>query len=348
MTANHPAPAQTDGPPTSAWGPDLLGDEYRCRTIELGPDPDGEGEIAATLVRREGIRAAHPDTPAVLYVHGFTDYFFQTHLADFFADRGNPFYALDLRKCGRSRRTGQSAHFVSDLAFYDAELDEALRIVRSETGRPVLVMAHSTGGLAVPLWLDRVNRRPGGAAEAGIVATVLNSPWFDLHGPAYHRTVLTPVVKMVGRVAPFRLIPGLTEVDTYGVSLHRDSRGEWEYELEWKPLSGFPVRFGWLRAIRRGHAQLHRGLDIGVPALVLRSTRTRFTRTWSEESDTADTILDVAQIQKWSGCLGGRTVVVPIDGARHDVFLSIPDVRATAFAELAEWLDRVPGCRPPE
>jgi len=39
---------------------------------------------------------------AVLYVHGFTDYFFQTGLADFFAARGLRFYALDLRKCGRA------------------------------------------------------------------------------------------------------------------------------------------------------------------------------------------------------------------------------------------------------
>ncbi|WP_143860835.1 alpha/beta hydrolase, partial [Nocardia cerradoensis] len=79
-------------------------------------------------------------------VHGFTDYFFQKHLAEHMAAQGFRFYALDLRKCGRSRRPGQTAHYVSDLSLYDAELDEALRIVRAETGLPVLLMAHSTGG----------------------------------------------------------------------------------------------------------------------------------------------------------------------------------------------------------
>ena len=33
--------------------------------------------------------------------------------------QGYHFYALDLRKCGRSRRAGQTAHYVSDLSFYD-------------------------------------------------------------------------------------------------------------------------------------------------------------------------------------------------------------------------------------
>ena len=63
----------------------------------------------------------------MLYVHGFTDYFFQTELADFLAARGLPFYALDLRKCGRARRPGQTAHYVSDLALYDAELTRRSR-----------------------------------------------------------------------------------------------------------------------------------------------------------------------------------------------------------------------------
>ncbi len=56
----------------------------------------------------------------MLAVHGYTDYFFHTELADHFAGRGFAFYALDLPKCGRSRRDGQTPHFTSDLAHYDA------------------------------------------------------------------------------------------------------------------------------------------------------------------------------------------------------------------------------------
>ena len=57
----------------------------------------------------------------------------------------------------------------------------------------------------------------------------------------------------------------------YGTTLHRDYDGEFDYDLQWKPLGGFPVTFGWINAVRRGQARLHRGLDVGVPNLILRS-----------------------------------------------------------------------------
>ncbi|MET7767541.1 alpha/beta hydrolase [Nocardia sp. NPDC005366] len=319
------------------WQPDVLGTGYEQRTLPLGPDPDGEGDAVATLVRHTPETGAKAAEAAVLYVHGFTDYFFQRHLAEHFAARGHRFYALDLRKCGRSLREGQTPHYVTDLALYDAELDESTRIIEEETGAPLLIVAHSTGGLITSLWLDRLNRKSGSAA-AGITGLVLNSPWLDLQGPAYYRTVGTPVIKALGRVRSMVALPG-AEIRTYGDSLHRTVSGEWDYNLDWKPLSGFPVRFGWLRAIRRGHAQLQRGLDVGVPSLILRSRMTKFMREYGPAADVADVVLDVRQIQRWAGCIGDRTNIVPIDGARHDVFLSSAEPRAKAFTELDNWLE---------
>ncbi|OQS14894.1 alpha/beta hydrolase [Nocardia donostiensis] len=320
----------------AAWQPDILGAGYEQCTLPLGPDPDGEGEAVATLVRH--LPGSEPESGcAVLYVHGFTDYFFQRHLAEHFAERGHRFYAMDLRKCGRSLRAGQTPHYITDLALYDAELNEALRIVREETGREVLLVAHSTGGLILPLWLNRLNR-DGGVAAAGITGLVLNSPWFDLQGPPYYRTIGTTLIHALGKFRATVELP-LGKSDAYGASLHNSVAGEWDYNLDWKPLHGFPVRFGWLRAIRRGHAQLHRGLDIGVPSLLLRSRLTKFARRYGPAVDVADAVLDVRQIQRWAGCLGDRTSIVPIDGARHDVFLSAAQPRAAAFREMDTWLD---------
>lgn len=330
-------PNTAAGSGSARWCADVLGDGYQQHTIALGVDPDGEGEVVATLVRHLPDSRGETAETAVLYVHGFTDYFFQRHLAEHFAARGHRFYALDLRKCGRSLRSGQSPHYVTDLTFYDTELDEALRIVRAETGANVLLVAHSTGGLIVPLWLDRLNRARG-AVAAGISGLVLNSPWFDLQGPSYYRTIGTPLIESLGRLRATSPLPG-GGISTYGDSLHHTVAGEWDYNLDWKPLSGAPVRFGWLRAIRRGHFRLHQGLDVGVPALILRSKLTKFLRKYGPAADVADTVLDVKQIQRWSGCLGERTNIVPIDGARHDVFLSSERPRARAFAELDHWLD---------
>ena len=51
-----------------------------CEAVELPLSRDSEGEVVAPLVSR---RRAEPTRRAVLYVHGFVAYFFQTHLADF-------------------------------------------------------------------------------------------------------------------------------------------------------------------------------------------------------------------------------------------------------------------------
>lgn len=318
---------------TPGWQPDFLGEGYRQRVLELGTDPDGEGSIAAVLVRREP-RAGDVPRGAVLYVHGFCDYFFQTALADFFAARGLAFYALDLRKCGRARRAGQTAHYVSDLALCDAELDSALAIVASEhPDMPVILVAHSTGGLIVPLWLDRRNAAGRTAPVAGLV---LNSPWFDLQGKPVHRGAFTQALRVLAKVAPYRELKLPSSV--YGQTLHVSGTGEWDFDVALKPLAGFPVTIGWLNAVRRGHARLQRGLDVGVPSLVLRSSRSHFSAVYSPLNDHADNVLDVKQIARWAGCLGGETTVVPIKDARHDIFLSLPEPREHAYAAVAAWL----------
>jgi alpha-beta hydrolase superfamily lysophospholipase len=316
------------------WKPDILGPGYRQHVIDLGADPDGEGAVEAVLVRREPRPGDGDPRGAVLYTHGFSDYFFQTGLADFFAARGLAFYALDLRKCGRARRPGHTAHYVSDLAQYDAELDRALEIVTAaHPGLPVILAAHSTGGLILPLWQHR--RREVGKG-APVVAAVLNSPWLDLQGDWVQRGPITQVLRVLARVRPYgtlRVRPGV-----YGSTLHVSGTGEWDFDTDFKPLAGFPVSFGWLNAIRRAHARVHRGIETGVPVLVLRSTRTHFSRAYTDLSDRADLVLDTRQIGRWASSLGGQVTDVPIEDARHDVFLSVPESRERAYAAVGEWL----------
>ncbi len=128
----------------------------------------------------------------------------------------------------------------------------------------------------------------------------------------------------------------------YGATLHRDYHGDFDYDLTWKPIGGFPVTFGWIHAIRRGQARLHRGLDVGVPNLILRSDRSVREVTDPSEIERiqrGDAVLDVAQIARWAGCIGNRTTIVPIADAKHDVFLSVREPRQQAYAELDRWLD---------
>ena len=61
------------------WSADELGDNYQHVTLHLGADPEGEGDNVAVLVKA---REPQTDKPALLWVHGMSDYFFQTHVAD--------------------------------------------------------------------------------------------------------------------------------------------------------------------------------------------------------------------------------------------------------------------------
>ena len=305
---------------------DYLGEDYHTRTLPLN------GDVTATLVRHRTQRTARG---AILYVHGFSDYFFQRHVAEHFAARGFDFYGLDLRGYGRSLRENDIPNFATDLTVYFEELDAAVRVIRDDDEHQrVVLMGHSTGGLITSLW---AHERRG---QDLIDALVLNSPWLELAEPRVLRTVGTAVIKAVGRFAPRRVIrPGLGSL--YGRSIHVDHQGEWEFNVTWKPISGFPVLAGWLRAVRRGHAQLQRGLDVRVPVLALHSSRSLLrAKDWSDVVMKADTVLDVKDMVRYAPRIGRRVTVVEVQDGMHDLFLSAQPVRDQAMSEVDTWLDQ--------
>lgn len=282
------------------------------------------GGASATLVRR---RAAANDRGAILYVHGFADYFFQEHVAEHYTAQGYDFYAVDLRGYGRSLRDGEVPNYTTDMAVYFEEIDAAIAVVREEHSRVVL-MGHSTGGLTTSLWAHE--RRSSDLIDA----LVLNSPWLDVVEPP----VVRQVVKLIGRVAPkVKIRANLGEA--YGSAIHSSRNGEWDFDLKWKPLAGFPVLAGWIRAILLAQEKVHNGLDVRVPVLVLHSDKSMLNaREWSEDVSKADAVLDVEGMRKWGPKLGTSVKVVEIKAGMHDLFLSAEPVRAAALAEVDEFL----------
>lgn len=319
----------------------VFGPDAEVRTFDVPAAAGGTGETVATLVRVPATEAA--TRGAVLLVHGFADYFFQTEPAAHLTGLGFDVYGLDLRAYGRSLRPHQLPNYVTDLSAYFVDLDEAARLIREDGHDRLTVLGHSMGGLVTALWAHA--RR----ADPPLDALVLNSPWLDLAEPWANRVLAAPVVELVGLVAPkFTVRAGLGSV--YGESLRRDHHGEWDYDLAWKPLAAFPVRAGWLRAVRAGHRAVHRGLDVPVPVLVLRSERSLLrARAWSEAVMGADTVLDVEQIARWAPKIGRRVRTVAIPGALHDVFLSARPSRERALEVLDGWLaEQVPPRAPVE
>ncbi|MFX4272101.1 alpha/beta hydrolase [Propionibacteriaceae bacterium Y1685] len=310
------------------WHSDLL-EGYECHDVVLpdaapAPGEPADADLVATLVRRVN---EQPSRRAVLYVHGWNDYFFQSHLGDHWAEQGFDFYAVDLRRYGRSLRRGQLAGFVQDLGEYAAELDACVAEVRSDHDQ-VLLMGHSTGGLIASVWAAD---HPG-----AVDGLVLNSPWLDLQATTMVRTLGTPVIDTLGSLIATTALP-LADNGFYARALHASLEGEWDYDLDLKSSPSAPVRVGWLRAVLQGHQRVAQGLGIEVPVLVMCSDRTVFKRRWDERMRQADTVLDVAQIAARAPRLGSCVTLVRIAGGMHDLVLSAPPVRERVFAEMARW-----------
>ena len=295
----------------SDWKADRLLPGFEAKELSF-PD-DYDGPVVATLVRLPIPNAARG---AVLYVHGFIDYFFQRHMAERFAAEGYAFHALDLRKHGRSLRAHQHPCFCKDIAEYYADLTRALE----EIGEPVLLAGHSTGGLICSLYAAEGERRDR------VKALWLNSPFFEWRGKCLARARLR-VAGMLGRSFPFLNQPKVAP-PAYVESLHRNWHGEWEFDLSLKPREGFPAYFGWVAAIWRAHAGVHAGLALGCPVLAM-------------HSDEADIILDWRSIARWSRALGPRVSVLQFPGALHDLVLSRREIRDEVFRQLFAWAERV-------
>ena len=295
----------------SAWHPDRLLPGFEAKELAF-PD-DYDGPVVATLVR---LPVRDAPRGAVLYVHGFIDYFYQRHVALRFAQEGYAFYALNLRKHGRSLRAGQHACFCKDIGEYYADLTKALE----EIGEPVLLAGHSTGGLICSLYAAE------GARREQVKALWLNSPFFEWRGGRRIRARLR-VAGILGRFFPLLNEPKVAP-PAYVESLHRNWHGEWDFDLLLKPREGFPAYFGWVAAIFAAHATVHAGLSLGCPVL-------------SMHADESDIILDWRHIARWSRTLGHDATVLQFPGGLHDLVLSRGEIREEVFRQLFAWAERV-------
>jgi alpha-beta hydrolase superfamily lysophospholipase len=314
-----------------SWTPDILGAPFEQLTLELGEDT--QGPVVATLVRSVPHRISALAAPLrdvdVLYVHGWSDYFFQKDLARFWNRLGSRFYALDLRKYGRSIRPGQTPGYVASLDDYDADIDAALDEMRTRgLTRRIVLMGHSTGGLTISLWAAR---HAGGAA-----AVVLNSPWLELQTGAIGRQAIAPLVAARARFDPLGSHP-VVDLGFY-TRAQRELGTLPESPDGWRPERGFPTHPGWLAAVMAGHARVAAGLGIDVPVFTLLSTGFTSPLQWAPTMTTTDSVLVVDDIARAATRLGDRVSIARIPDAIHDVFLSGPGARDAAYGALHDWL----------
>ena len=175
---------------TGQWEADIL-DGYE-RTVIAMPD-DYSGKVVATVVKKADMPAGAD--VALLYVHGYNDYFFQSELGDSVMAHGYNFYALDLRKYGRSLLPHQDAFYCKSLDEYFADVDTALAIIRQEGNERIVLMGHSTGGLIAAYYLKH-------HPDAPVAGLILNSPFLDWNFGWLMEGLVLPSVSFLGRFFP--------------------------------------------------------------------------------------------------------------------------------------------------
>ncbi|EIA07836.1 alpha/beta hydrolase [Flavobacterium frigoris] len=306
---------------------DILKD-FTSQTINL--QPDDEGEVKATLITSNfniGNRRS------VLYIHGYIDYFFQAHLAEKFNTHDFDFYALDLRKYGRSLLPYQHPNYCRDISEYFEEITIAIRQIHESGNAELFLLGHSTGGLIASNYMNF------GQEKNLIKGLILNSPFFDFYQTNLQKTLVYLAAKVIAGIFPYAKVNGALPT-AYAKSLHKDFHGEWDYNLDWKPIAGFPTYFAWLLAIRSAHQKLEDS-NIKTPVLVMYSSASSNLSKFSEEAMVKDIVLDVTDIKRIGAKLGTHVTLLEIKNAQHDIFLSRKNVREKACNEMFFWLNNL-------
>lgn len=306
------------------WNTDVLGENFKVRYFNYPKDYCGQ--VCSSLVMLDD---SVKHNAAILYIHGFNDYFFQDELAYKFQENGYGFYAIDLRKYGRSLLPEQKKCQVRNFKEYIPDIDSAIYVIKKTGYDKIVMMGHSTGGLVASYYL--MNKQ-----EASIKALILNSPFLDWNLGKLEKFI--NIASVMGRFFPNVSIKSGSGT-AYGESLHRDFHGEWFFDMNWKSIRPIMVDLGWVRAVNSAqHFLRNHKFEITIPILLMYSSRSIDAVEWSPEVHSADIVLDVDDILKYGIQLGYDVSIREVEHGIHDLVLSSPDVRYDLYVSIFDWL----------
>ena len=311
---------------SSEWSADYLGGEWVRRHIILNKDFDGDP--IATIIKK---RDTSSGETALLYIHGYSDYFFQTSLADSMENAGLKFYALDLRRYGRSKLPNQIWNELRGIEDYFEEIDSAVNIIRKEGYQEIVLMAHSTGGLTASLYSAEKGK------DVPFISMILNSPFFDFNAGGVAESLGIPLISAIGTILPKTVVNrNVSPVNC--MSLHKDYHGEWNFDTIMKPIQSPMVTASWIRAIHKGQKKLQKGIEISCPVLIMSSSEGSKGDKFEAIHKRSDTVLDPEEIREYSKSVHGDVRSEVFEGGLHDLVLSEKTVRDKVYDSMKRFI----------
>lgn len=307
------------------WSNDRYLKGFQETTVDMGKDYSGN--VVSTVVRK--LDSCNNER-AILYVHGYNDYFFQEEMANCFVDSCWNFYAVDLRKYGRSIQKEQTPYQMRNISEYFPDIDSAIALMSENNIKEVIIMGHSTGGLVVASYM---NANPSSL----IKGVILNSPFLDWNMSKFFEKVAIPVVSGLGKIFP-NMSFSQGNSSAYAESLLADYHGEWNFDTNLKTVKPRKVTAGWIRGITQAQKKLRKMSDITVPILLMYSDKSISRNEWTPEHQTGDAVLDVKDIKNYGEKLGPDVTEDCIENGMHDLMLSAPDVRKQVLRDVFHWI----------
>ncbi len=302
--------------------------------------------IVDTLRLRDGTtlrwarwQPAGPPRGTVLVLTGRAEFIEKyTETAQSLTARGFQALAFDWRNQGLSDRplTNRQIHHLEDFSTLVDDLDELVaRVARPSAGDgPLILLAHSMGGLVATLFLSR----HAAAVPAVCAAAILSAPMHAIHLGALPRVVaraLSGLAVALGRGDRYAL--GQHDYDpadgrfTPDNVITSDPR---RYAAFHGPYAARPelrvggVSYGWIAAALRAEDAVTRDLPlerVRVPVLLLSAPGDRLVR---------------ADAQRRVAARLGHATLVEHPEAKHELLMERDAIRDRVWADIDAFLDR--------
>lgn len=266
---------------------------------------------------------------ALIWIHGFNDYYYNLYIGEKFLKEGYDIYAIQLRRYSSSNI--ENKFYCDNLNEYIQDINNIFPKILKKDYKKIILYGHSMGGLISSIYCKK------GLYKDKITHLILNSPFFDFKLSLFEKIFINYIVYYLSYIFPKFLIRSIDINKKNYLTLNIKNRFyvDDKYKLNILP----PVHASWIKTIIDYHNIIkYQNLNIKIPILVLfcdKSTK------FINSNQTGDDTLDINDIDKYSNNLGKNIKKYQFNNAIHDIFSSSLDVINKAFEITVDWLKKI-------